>query len=102
MNWQEDMRSRLFRERWPAAFGILTDPHPPVLDKVPERMTIEEAVRISSMTLTVGEERFKAADALLREGKTKEARAAFEALSAEFPRSWIDRVARERLQKFRP
>src|SRR4051812_19774611 len=102
MNWQEDMRARLFRERWPAAYGILTDPHPPVLDKVPERTTIEEAVRISSLTLTVGEERFQAADALLRQGNTGEARAAFEALCAEFPRSWIDRVARERLQKIRP
>ena len=30
MNWQKDMRARLFRERLPAAYGILTDPDPPV------------------------------------------------------------------------
>lgn len=97
MNWQDDMRARLFRERWPAAFGILTDPHPPVLDKIPETTTVEEAVRISSGTLTVGGARFQEADALLREGKTGEARSAFEALRLEFPKTWIDRVARERL-----
>ena len=35
MDHQRDMRARLFRERNPAAFGILTDPSPPVLEKVP-------------------------------------------------------------------
>ncbi len=28
MNYQKDMRARLFYERWPAAFGILTKGHP--------------------------------------------------------------------------
>jgi hypothetical protein len=47
MNWQEDMRSRIFRERHPAAFGLLTQPHPPVLDKVPSTIGVEESVRVS-------------------------------------------------------
>src|SRR5262245_38800962 len=99
MNYQADMRARLFRERSPAAFRILTDPNPPVLEKVPETMTVAEAVDISSKTLTVGEEKFKQADALLRQGKTNEAAAAFEKLRSEFRQTWIDRVSQERLAK---
>ena len=99
MNHQTDMRARLFRERSPAAFGILTDPNPPVLAKVPETMTVAEAVEISSRALTVGEERFKEADALLRQGKTNEAIAAFEKLRGEYRQTWIDRVSQERLAR---
>jgi hypothetical protein len=99
MNFQHDMRSRLFRERSPEAFGLLTDPKPPVLAKVPATITIEDAVRVADGALTAGEERFKAADALLRDGKTDEAAAAFEKLRADFPQTWIDRVAGERLEK---
>jgi hypothetical protein len=99
MNHQADMRARLFRERSPAAYGILTDPNPPILTKVPEVISAEEVIRIASQTLTIGEQRFKEADTLLRDGKTREARDAFEALRAEFPHSWIDRVSRERLAK---
>jgi hypothetical protein len=97
MNWQRDMRARLFRERAPAAYGILTDPCPPVLANVPETISVQDAVRIAGLTLTVGEQRFNGADALLREGRTDEARRAFERLCAELPQSWIDRAARERL-----
>jgi predicted amidohydrolase len=97
MNHQEDMRARLFRERSPEAFGLLTDPHPPVLDKIPEVTTVSEAVRISNAAHTDGERRFGEASALQRDGKTAEARRAYEALIADFPRTWIDRVARERL-----
>ena len=99
MNHQVDMRARLFRERSPTAFGILTDPEPPVLAKVPETITVTEAVEISAKALTVGEERFKQADALLRQGKTNEAVAAFEGLRSEFRQSWIDRVSQERLAR---
>jgi hypothetical protein len=101
MNQQDDMRARLFRERHPAAFGILTDPHPPVLDRVPEVTSVEEAVRISRGALTVGEERFKAASLLERDGRKEEAIRAFEALVAEYPRTWIDRVSRQRLERLR-
>jgi hypothetical protein len=33
LNYQRDMRARLFRERNPAAFGILSEPQPPILAK---------------------------------------------------------------------
>jgi predicted amidohydrolase len=99
MNWQRDMRARLFRERAPAAYGILTDPCPPVLANVPETISVAEAVRVAAQTLTIGERRFNEADALLREGRTEEARRAFEHLCSDLPQSWIDRVSRERLAK---
>ncbi len=97
MNVQEDMRARLFRERNPAAFGILTDPHPPVLDKIPIDITPEEAGRIAAAVLTRGEEDFAAAEALARAGKKGEAIAAFRQLQVDYRGSWIDRVAAERL-----
>jgi len=98
MNHQDDMRSRLFRERSPQAFGLLTDPNPPVLRKVPEVTTVEDAVRISNGAHTDGERRFNEAAALQRAGKTAEARAAYQALIADYPRTWIDRVSRERVK----
>ena len=97
MNRQDDMRARLFRERSPAAFSILTDPHPPVLRKVPEVTTVAEAVRISRTGRTEGEARFNEASKLQREGKRDLAIQAYEALIAEFPRTWIDEVSRGRL-----
>ena len=96
-NSQDDMRARLFRERSPEAFGIMTDPDPPVLRKVPEVTTIQEAVRIANGGLTTGEKRFNEASALQREGRKEEARRAYEALIEDYPRTWIDRVSRERL-----
>jgi predicted amidohydrolase len=101
-NTQADMRGRLFRERVPEAYGILTEREPPVLAKVPSNVTAEEAVRITAAVLTTGEERFKEAEALARAGKTEEAIRLFERLCAECRTSWIDRAARERLRKLRP
>jgi predicted amidohydrolase len=100
-NHQRDMRARLFRERSPAAFGLLTDPNPPVLKKVPATVSIPDAVRIAREALTVGEGQFQAADALLRAGKREEAVRAFETLIARYPATWIDRVARQRLARLR-
>jgi predicted amidohydrolase len=101
LNFQQDMRARLFRERNPAAYGILTDPNPPVLKKIPATITVEEAVRIGSGALTIGEDRFQEAEELLRAGKTTQAALAFEKLRAEFPHTWIDREAQKRLAKIR-
>jgi predicted amidohydrolase len=101
LNSQTDMRARLFRERNPAAYGLLTDPNPPVLKKVPPSITEAEAIRIGAKTLTVGNERFSAAEALVKAGKLAEAKRAFEELCAEFPRTWVDRAARSRLKKIR-
>jgi predicted amidohydrolase len=97
-NYQRDMRARLFRERNPAAFGILAEMNPPVLAKVPIDLTQAEAVSIGARALTVGEEEFKQASALQRAGNTNEAVAAFEKLRIEYRGSWIDRVAQERLE----
>ncbi len=101
MNYQRDMRARLFRERNAAAFGLLTDPNPPVLTKVPAAMTEQQAVRMAHKVLTVGAEEFQAADALARSGKIGEAIAAFERLRNEYPGSWIDRRAAERLAQLK-
>jgi predicted amidohydrolase len=100
-NQQKDMRARLFRERNPAAYGVLTDLNPPVLAKVPATITPEEAARIFEKALTIGEDEFNAAASLERAGKTTEAIAAFQKLRAEYTGSWIDRVAGERLAKLR-
>jgi predicted amidohydrolase len=101
MNEQRDMRARLFRERNPAAFGMLTDPHPPVLNKVPIEITQNEAGRIAARVLTVGEEEFREAEALARAGRIGEAITAFSRLSTEYRGSWIEPVAAERLKTLR-
>jgi hypothetical protein len=101
MNRQRDMRARLFRERSPAAFGMLTDPEPPVLAKATLPLSIDEAVRIAMGTFTVGAEEFRRADSLLRAGETAEAARAFETLIRDYPDSWIDRASRERLARLK-
>jgi predicted amidohydrolase len=101
MNHQRDMRARLFRERNPAAFGILSDTNPPVLAKVPATITQQEAVEISHKVLTIGEDEFKAASVLAAQGKTQEAIAEFERLRKEYRDSWIDRRSAERLATLR-
>ncbi len=102
LNSQRDMRARLFRERNPAAFGILTEPEPPVLRKVPIGLAPEQAYRIAARVLTVGEADFKHANTLAREGHTQEALSAFQKLRADYPDSWIDRAAQQRLAELRP
>ena len=98
-NMQQDMRGRLFRERVPEAYGILTDPHPTILDKVKSNITKEDAVRIMKNGITNGEVRFNQANELANSGKTEEAIKLYETLIAEFPTSWIDRESKEGLAK---
>src|ERR1043165_4861177 len=62
MNWQGDMRARLFRERNPEAFHILTDTKAPVLEKLPIDLTSEQAGRVMARALTVGEDDFRQAN----------------------------------------
>lgn len=100
-NMQRDMRARLFRERNPAAYQVLTNPNPPVFDKIPPTMTVSEGVRIFRGSLTTGAERLHQAEALLEDGKIKEAAQVYEALCDEFPASWIDRTATQRLESIR-
>ena len=102
LNWQRDMRARLFRERNPEAFDILTDTNAPVLAKVPIALTREEAGRIMARTLTIGEQEFKQANELVQRGKLDEAIGAFERLRKEYPGTWIDRRAGERLATLHP
>jgi predicted amidohydrolase len=97
LNAQVDMRARLFRERNPAAYGLLTDPNPPVLKKIPATITVDEAVRLWGKLLTTGEDRFQQAEDLLKSGKPREAILAFEQLRVDFPETWVDRSARKRL-----
>ncbi len=98
MNYQQDMRARLFRERNPAAFGMLTEPNPPILEKVPIKISQKEAGRIATEVLTIGEEEFRKAETLVRNGKTAEAVVAFNRLRLKYKGSWIDRVAAERVE----
>jgi predicted amidohydrolase len=102
LNRQRDMRARLFRERNPEAFRILTDTNPPVLAKVPIELTQQEAGRIMARTLTVGEDEFKQANGLVGSGKTNEAISAFERLRREYPATWIARVSEEQLANLDP
>jgi len=101
MNHQEDMRTRLFRERSPAAYAILSDPEPPVLRKIPEVTSVDEAVRVSRAARTDGESEFSAAARLQGEGRKDDAIRAFESLIARYPRTWIDTVSRSRLAELR-
>jgi hypothetical protein len=101
MNHQRDMRARLFRERNPAAFGLLTETNPPILEKVPLGITQKDAGRIAAEVLTIGEEEFGAAQALARSGQLADAVAAFERLRTRYKGSWIDRAATERLKTLR-
>jgi hypothetical protein len=55
---QRDMRARLFRERSPEAFKILTEANPPVLDKVPIDRTRRDGPH-QARALTVGEDEFR-------------------------------------------
>lgn len=96
-----DFRARLFRERNPEAYAILTDPHPPALDKlrhVPVP-TIAQAAALMAEGLTTGAEAFYEADRWLAEGRTAEAQTRFEELALHFGTAWIGRVSRERLEK---
>jgi predicted amidohydrolase/acetyl esterase/lipase len=101
LNWQRDMRARLFRERNPEAFRILTDTNAAVLAKAPIDLSSEEAGRIMARTLTVGEDEFKEANRLMGQGPTNDAITAFERLRKEYPGTWIDRRSGERLSILR-
>ena len=99
VNAQDDMRSRLFRERRPEVFGNLTLSRPPVLDKVPDLQpgSPAEIAEIYRRTTTVGHLEFEHAEKLREEGDEAGAIAAYRKLQSDYPRSWFDRTARERL-----
>ena len=96
-----DFRARLFRERNPAAYRILTEQNPPVLEKLKHIPvpSVEEAARLCAEGMTTGADAFYEADRLLSEGRVEEARRRFTELSEHFGTLWIGRVARERLAR---
>ena len=98
-----DHRARLFRERVPEAYAILTEPDPPILKKFKDVTlpTPEEAGRLGAEVLTTGEERFAAAQELVKAGKREEAVREFEQMSEHFKTTWIGRSSRDRLAKLR-
>ncbi len=96
-----DFRARLFRERNPAAYGILTEENPPVLEKLKEVSvpSVAEAARLCNEGLTTGADAFYEGERWMQEGKMEEGRQRFEELAEHFGTIWIGRVARERLVK---
>jgi predicted amidohydrolase len=102
-NYQEDMRARQFRERRPEAYGVLTDPHPPALDRLPNYTPLpaKEIARIFGRATTIGHIEHEKAEDLLRSGEIDAAVEAFEALQIAYPGTWFDRIAQERLAKLR-
>lgn len=99
-----DFRARLFRERNPAAYAILTDPSPPALDKLRHIAvpSIAEASALMAEGPTTGADAFYEADRWLKGGKTEAARQRFAELGDRFGTTWIGRVSRERLEKLKP
>lgn len=98
-NTQPDMRARLFRERRPAAYALLTDPHPPVLGRLPP-VAHGPAAAIAERfgrAFTIGHVHWDAAEALLQSGDIPGAIEAFKAMQAGYPGTWFDRTAAERL-----
>jgi predicted amidohydrolase len=102
-NRQPDMRARVFRERRPEVYGVLADPEPPVLRDLPDMVPGGPAViaDINRRATTVGHGEFRQAEEHLEAGRIDEAVEAFERLTQEYPESWFDRTARERLEGIR-
>jgi len=98
-----DHRARLFRERVPEAYAILTEATPPVLARYAETPLppVDDVARLAAEVLTTGEERFSAAGKLVEAGKISEAVREYEAMSEHFGTTWIGRRSRERLAGLR-
>jgi predicted amidohydrolase len=95
----QDYRARLFRERNPAAYRILTDEHPPALARlrhvpVPSEA---EAAALFAEAITTGTERFYEAEGLHKAGEIEAARAIFADLESHFGTLWMGTAARQRL-----
>ena len=95
-----DFRARLFRDRVPSAYSILTEEHPPILEKLGDVRvpSPEEAGALFAEGLTTGADAFYEAEAWLGEGKVEEGKRRFEELAEHFGTLWIGRASRERLK----
>ena len=100
-NAQTDTRARLFRERQPQAFSVLTELNPPATRSLPpiEPDTPDRIADTIKLATTVGHLEFEAAETLLQEGKLLDAKHAYNRLIAAYPSTWFDRTARVRLQE---
>ncbi|MDA0334463.1 MAG: carbon-nitrogen hydrolase family protein [bacterium] len=97
----QDFRARLFRERNPAAYRILTDEHPPALDRLQHVPvpSAAEAAALFAEGITTGSERFYEAERLEKAGDLSKAREIFADLGARFGTLWMGTAARERLTR---
>lgn len=102
-NEQKDMRARLYRERRPSAYGVLTQAAPAMLARLPPTTPgpAEVIARICSRAGTVGHGEYDAAEKLARSGRTPEAIAAFERLAVTYPGTWFERTAKTRLAEMK-
>jgi predicted amidohydrolase len=102
-NWQHDMRTRIFRERRPEAYGVLTDPHPPALDRLPMYTPLPaiEIADIFHRATTIGHVEYDRAQELVRKGEIDKAIQALEAMQVAYPGTWFDRMASEQLPALR-
>ena len=94
-----DFRARLFRERNPAAYGILVDPSPPALEYLAD-VEVDDVAMLGdrfAAALTTGAEAFEEGEAWLNTGDKDRARTRFEELSEQFGTVWIGRAARKQL-----
>ena len=100
----EDFRARLFRERNPAAYGLLTAEHPPALDRLQHVPvpTAQEAADLFNEALTTGADAFYEAEEWQKAGRVEEARERLVQLSERFGTAWIGRASRERLADLPP
>jgi len=76
---------------------VFSPPEPGTAAAVSSGTTSQEAGRIMARALTIGEKEFKQANALLSRGQTNEAVEALVQLRRNYPATWIDRRAGERL-----
>ncbi len=94
---QKDRRSRMYAERNPQALAILLEPNPPVVDLIPPCISVEQAIKQGTKVLLQGDKSFNAADDLLKQNNKQQAIKAFKQLKIDFPNSWVDIAAQNRL-----
>jgi predicted amidohydrolase len=102
-NCQHDMRARVYRERRPETYGVLTAQRPPALERLPDYTpaSAAEISRIFGRATTIGHVEYDRAQDLLQRGEIAAAREALEALRVKYPGTWFDRRASEQLEALR-